>query len=212
MIAAPRKGIRVAQVNNRRAPSGRGSRYVTHVVSYCPQCGLQVQRDARFCAGCGQAVGSPQAPSPAFAYADWGSRVGAWMLDLVVLSLLLFALAIAFVIALVPSSERGAGGTGVGILVWPFIPLYGALCHRYWHGQTVGKRALGIAVEHVRGGPISLGQALGRGYLRAAMFVFLYVPWIVDSLWPLWQPENRSLHDLAASTIVVQRRGASPSG
>ena len=184
---------------------------MTHVVSYCSHCGVPVQPEARFCGACGQAVGAPPAPSPVFAYANWGSRAGAWMLDLVVLSGLLFAFAIVFVIALVPASERGQGESGVGLLIWPFIPLYGALCHRYWHGQTLGKKALGIAVEHVRGGPISLGQALGRGYLRALMFVFLYVPWIVDSLWPLWESENRSLHDLAASTIVVRRRGAASS-
>jgi uncharacterized RDD family membrane protein YckC len=132
------------------------------------------------------------------------------MLDFVILSTLLFAIIVVLVIAYVPASERGDGESGVGILIWPFIPLYGVLCHRYWHGQTVGKRALGIAVEDVGGGTISLGQALGRGYLRALMFVCLYIPWIVDSLWPLWQPENRSLHDLAASTIVVKRRGVPP--
>jgi uncharacterized RDD family membrane protein YckC len=184
---------------------------VTDVVSYCSQCGLQVQPEARFCGGCGQAVGSAPATSPSFAYAAYGSRVAAWMLDFVVLSALLFAFAIVFVIAVIPASERGQGESGVGILIWPFIPLYGALCHRYWHGQTLGKRALGIAVEDVHGGPVSLGQALGRGYLRALLVVFAYVPWIVDSLWPLWQPESRSLHDLAASTIVVRRRGAAPS-
>jgi len=103
--------------------------------------------------------------------------------------------------------ERSDSGQGPEILLIPLMPLYGALCHCYWHGQTLGKRALGISVRHVNGGPISLGQALGRAYLRSALFVAAYMPWILDSLWPLWQSDNRALHDLAASTVVIRNTG-----
>jgi uncharacterized RDD family membrane protein YckC len=137
-------------------------------------------------------------------YASYVRRVTAWFIDVFIIFAVFFGVAVSLRFAFLPPGERGASGQGPEILLIPFMPLYGALCHRYWHGQTLGKRVLGIAVTDVHGGPISLGQALGRAYLRAALFVFAYLPWILDSLWPLWQSNNRSLHDLAASTVVVQ--------
>ena len=132
-------------------------------------------------------------------------RLGAWLIDVVLIDSIFIGIGVGLRYAFLPPGERSASGQGPEILLIPFIPLYGAVCHRYWSGQTVGKRAFGIAVRDVRGGPISLGQALGRAYVRAAFLAFFYVPWILDSLWPLWQSDNRSLHDLAASTIVVRR-------
>jgi uncharacterized RDD family membrane protein YckC len=143
-------------------------------------------------------------------YARYPARAAAWCIDAFLIFAVFVGVAVSARFAFLPADERSASGEGPEVLLIPFMPLYGALCHRYWDGQTLGKRALGIAVRHMNGGPISLGQALGRAYLRSAMFVFAYVPWIVDSLWPLWQSQNRSLHDLAASTVVVRttREGA----
>jgi hypothetical protein len=31
--------------------------------------------------------------------------------------------------------------------------------------------------------------------------------WIIDVLWPLWQPENRARRDLATDTRVITDRG-----
>jgi uncharacterized RDD family membrane protein YckC len=145
-------------------------------------------------------------------YASYFRRVAAWFVDVVVLFAVFLGVALSLRFAFLPPDERSASGQGPEILLVPFMPLYGALCHRYWHGQTLGKRVLRIAVRDVRGDPISLGQALGRAYLRAALFVCFYIPWILDSLWPLWQADNRSLHDLAASTVVVRNtHGGGPS-
>ena len=140
-------------------------------------------------------------------YAPYPRRAAAWLIDVSLLSAALIGIGVGVRYAFLSPHERSQSGQGPEILLVPFMPLYGALCHRYRHGQTLGKRALGISVRDVSGGPISLGQALGRAYLRSVLFVFLYVPWILDSLWPLWQSDNRSLHDLAASTVVVRSTG-----
>jgi uncharacterized RDD family membrane protein YckC len=30
------------------------------------------------------------------------------------------------------------------------------------------------------------------------------IPWLLDNLWPLWDDENRALHDMVCSTHVVR--------
>jgi uncharacterized RDD family membrane protein YckC len=137
------------------------------------------------------------------AYSSYPRRLAAWFVDVILIMSVFIGIGVALRYAFLPPNVRSESGQGPEILLIPFMPLYGALCHRYWHGQTVGKRAFGIAVRDVDGDSISLGQALGRAYLRSAFFPFFF-PWILDSLWPLWQSQNRSLHDLAASTIVVR--------
>ena len=93
--------------------------------------------------------------------------------------------------------------TAIGLLIVCALPCYSALLHRFWNGQTVGKRVAGIAVRNVDGTEIRLGQSMGRSYLRAACWCFFPV-WVADSLWPLGRSDGRSLHDLAAGTVVVR--------
>jgi uncharacterized RDD family membrane protein YckC len=137
---------------------------------------------------------------PFLEYAGWWSRVGAYLVDMVILLVSLFLVA----------AIGGAAGRGVAItlvVVWLIAVLLG-----YWvyfegseSGQTIGKRALGIRVRDDGGGRASYGQALGRNLV--ARFIGL-IPLIglVDLLWPLWDNANQCLHDKAASTIVVRAR------
>jgi uncharacterized RDD family membrane protein YckC len=30
------------------------------------------------------------------------------------------------------------------------------------------------------------------------------LPWLLDNLWPLWDGENRAIHDMIVSTHVVK--------
>jgi uncharacterized RDD family membrane protein YckC len=49
---------------------------------------------------------------------------------------------------------------------------------------------------------IGLGRSFARSYARAAGWLFFPV-WVLDSLWPLWERNNRTLHDLVAETVVI---------
>jgi uncharacterized RDD family membrane protein YckC len=145
--------------------------------------------------------------------ASYWRRVAAWAIDTVILFIALFVIVAVLIALLVagassPDEENGVGLL-LGFLLLPFIPLYSALFHRFWHGQTIGKRALGIAVRRLDGDEIALGQSLGRSYLRLVLWAG-YVPVLLDSLWPLWQERRRALHDLAAGTIVVSLRSSPP--
>jgi len=73
------------------------------------------------------------------------------------------------------------------------------------NGQTLGKQAAGIRVVRDDRRPIRLGLAalreVGLKYFAASLI--LGIGWLIDSLWPLGEKENRALHDLIVHTHVV---------
>ncbi len=78
------------------------------------------------------------------------------------------------------------------------------------NGQTIGKQAAGIRVVQVSGEPFTYGPAALREFaIKYLLFgvvggFFLAIPTLLDYLWPLWDDKNRALHDMLASTRVVQ--------
>ncbi len=71
-------------------------------------------------------------------------------------------------------------------------------------GQTVGKMFLRIAVRDAEtGGSIGHSRALLRICLMYLFLLAYLIPFVIDSLWPLWEPRSKSLHDMAARSIVV---------
>jgi uncharacterized RDD family membrane protein YckC len=79
------------------------------------------------------------------------------------------------------------------------------------NGQTWGKQIVGIRVVRDSGAQVDFGFACVREVLVKGLlfgFVggwFLSIPTIIDWLWPLWDGENRCLHDMVVSTHVVKR-------
>jgi uncharacterized RDD family membrane protein YckC len=79
------------------------------------------------------------------------------------------------------------------------------------NGQTLGKQSVGIRAVRDNGEPFGFGEALLREFVVkillfgwvAASFLFA-IPSLLDVLWPLWEDENRALHDLLAKTHVVR--------
>jgi uncharacterized RDD family membrane protein YckC len=74
-------------------------------------------------------------------------------------------------------------------------------------GQTVGKMALGIAVRDARtGAPVGAARALGRRIFFFACYLGFVIVFLVNILWPLWDPRRQALHDKVAGTVVVDLR------
>ena len=171
----------------------------------CVICGAGARAEARYCAACGHPLGAHGEA----ATARYGARVAAWMIDAVVIYALWILLAMLVALAVLSGSDTSSaeGESGVlfaiGVFLLPLTPLYSALLHRYWRGRTLGKLALRIAVVRRDGSTVSLGQSLVRSYVRIVFLVFFPL-WVLDALWPLWQDERRSIHDLAAGTMVVR--------
>jgi uncharacterized RDD family membrane protein YckC len=138
-------------------------------------------------------------------YASWLSRVGAYLLDILILVLPLIVL-IAILFAADPGDTSAAWGALVLVyllsLILPFV--YFTVLHGNQRGQTYGKRAAGIRVVDQRtGGSIGYGRAFGR-YAIIAVFGLFILPVILDYLWPLWDAKNQALHDKVVSSVVVR--------
>jgi uncharacterized RDD family membrane protein YckC len=129
-------------------------------------------------------------PAASEIVSGWWRRVGAHVVDWVLISILL---------AMV--SEAGAPA----LALLPLAVLYFAGSHAAADGQTVGKLVSGIAVRRSDGTPVDLPRALWRAALQTVLW-FTVVGGVADSLWPLGEQRHRALHDLAAGTVVVRVR------
>jgi uncharacterized RDD family membrane protein YckC len=146
--------------------------------------------------------------------ASWGIRVAAALLDgliLIVPVVVLTALVVAVVLA--------GSDIGGALLAVIFVLLYLALLLFYApvlmarpgasNGQTWGKQIVDIRVVRDSGQPVDFGFALIREVLvKQLLFNFIggffFFPPLLDVLWPLWDGENRCLHDMVVSTHVVR--------
>lgn len=162
---------------------------------------------------------TPAGP-PAPAYASFWQRVGAILIDGLVLSPLVIPFVVAMMGRLQPEIDRVAryGGsidmrsvTG-SIIGWLIFSAavqytYSALMVRYF-GGTLGKLALGIRVRRDDGAPAGWREALLRPVLQLVISFAAFVPGaslvsLLDDLWMLWDKQSQTLHDKVAGTIVV---------
>ena len=72
-------------------------------------------------------------------------------------------------------------------------------------GQTVGMMLVGSrCIDEQRGGPIGFPRALGRAAFEYLLAIVFLIPWIIDMLFPIWDPKNQTLHDKVTRTVVVK--------
>ena len=162
----------------------------------------------------------PAAPSTgSYALAGWWSRVGATLIDGVIVgigALLIVALfGSVFSVGFFASDEAGVVSVVVG-LMFSFVAiaivalLYAPLMMARTNGRTLGRMALGIRVIRANGQPMTFGFAMLREVLiKALLFGFASsvtfgLAALADVLWPLWDEENRALHDFVVNTRVVR--------
>ena len=78
------------------------------------------------------------------------------------------------------------------------------------NGQTLGKQIVGIRAVRDNGEPFGFGQAFLREFVVKGLLFgtvgsfFLYIPTLLDYLWPLWDDSDRCLHDMVVTTHVVR--------
>ena len=157
------------------------------------------------------APASPEGPTAA--YASWGRRLAAYLIDNLLIALPAIAIG-AFSGVMAYLDERDNPGTDslwwIGIIaaiaisvIAPFI--YYTVMLGSEAGQTFGKRWLGIRVRKERtGGPIGYGSAFLRYLIQFLGWTCLFPITILDYLWPLWDDKKQTIHDKAAGSIVVR--------
>jgi uncharacterized RDD family membrane protein YckC len=140
-------------------------------------------------------------------YASWGRRLGAYLLDTLLLVAPFIAVIVIALAAGDPGDENDAVWAVIGFayLAWIVLPfVYFTLLHGRESGQTLGKRWLGIRVADDRtGGSIGYGRAFGR-YAITFVFSIFFIPVVLDYLWPLWDRKNQALHDKVVGSVVVR--------
>jgi uncharacterized RDD family membrane protein YckC len=152
--------------------------------------------------------------------AGWGSRVGAHIIDLLVLlipGLILFGVIVAGAVG-ISGDDDGSAAAIIGALILFFVVmsaivlLYAPLLMMRdgaRNGQTWGKQLLSIRVVRDNGQPFNFGSAALREVVlkflavNIASSIIPFIPWFLNYFWPLWDDQNRALHDMAVSTHVV---------
>jgi uncharacterized RDD family membrane protein YckC len=148
-------------------------------------------------------------------YASWGARVGAYLIDGLLMAIP-YALGIILLLAGGAADDEGGDGGALYVLgglliassiVVPFI--YFPIMNGNERGQTLGKRIANIRVRRSDGTALGVGRGLGRysitflfGLLTLLLIGFVLV--LLDYLWPLWDSRNQALHDKVVDSIVVK--------
>jgi uncharacterized RDD family membrane protein YckC len=162
-----------------------------------------------------------------YVLATWGSRAGAYLLDAFLFGLIAWLAMVPVGVALGLTVSESASFFGrvtdlpesianptpfyIAVALQIMIPGVAlALCLLRMDGQTPGKRAAGIRVVRADGRPLDSQTAFRREVgvktilLSLIALVTLFLGWLLNYLWPLWDREHRAGHDALVGTRVVQ--------
>lgn len=136
--------------------------------------------------------------------AGWPIRVGASILDSLIVSI---PMIVGVILSLVINGDReelgAAGGIamGAGFLVGFLVWVWNRLIQQGRTGQSFGKKLTGLRIVHAETGQlIGVGSNLGREIL-AQIFNQLCV---LNVLWPLWDDKQQTWHDKVVNDIVIK--------
>ena len=147
-------------------------------------------------------------------YAGFWRRTAALCIDSILVGIVFYALFFAGLLVLGSGSLAALGnadtlGDGAigGFLVAVYLayPIASAL---YYVGMessgtqaTLGKMAVGIKVTDADGRRLGRGQALGRWVSHLLCYITFYIGYLMAA----FTDRKRGLHDMVASTLVVDR-------
>ncbi|MDA8295538.1 MAG: RDD family protein [Actinomycetota bacterium] len=150
--------------------------------------------------------------------AGWWQRVGAFVLDWLVLGVPWFI--ITFAITDVfghPERVLLSNGTHtttktIGAWIWLLYGLSAVISAIYFAyfngtraGQTPGNRAPGIAVRDIdTGAPIGWRRGFVRFGVRFVLYLLFVVPGLFNDLFPLWDRRRQTIADKAARSVMVR--------
>jgi uncharacterized RDD family membrane protein YckC len=164
-----------------------------------------------------QPIARPESGWAGRPLAGWGTRLAAYLIDYLILLIPIGILGILIVGALVDDDSSWWAWALSGI-VWAFVAAVVFLFYAPLlmmregarNGQTLGKQMLGIRVVRDSGQPMGFGWAALREVViknlavSIASAIIPIIPWFLNFFWPLWDDQNRALHDMAVQTHVVK--------
>jgi uncharacterized RDD family membrane protein YckC len=192
---------------------------------FCPKCGAEIGEGAEFCPNCG--LGPTQMQTQAGnrhgpverGYAGFWKRFAARIIDLVIVGVVTSAIGLAIAYGSGWSGVFvwrvfGAGGGpetisgGVMAATWVVTLLlnwlYFTLLESSGRQATVGKMALGIVVTDLNDARISFAKANAR-FWSQVLLGLVWLVLVVGYIMAGFTEKKQALHDLVASTLVVNR-------
>lgn len=153
--------------------------------------------------------GTPLAPFGA-TLAGWWQRVGALLLDILILDVpyvVVLGIVVGATSTTTVNGGRHVSSVAEAAVFIAFLVaqgLYFTLFNGVGQGQTPGNRAPGIAVRDVTtGAPIGAGRGFIRWFVRVLLYV-LVIPGIVNDLMPLWTEKRQTIADKAANSVMIR--------
>jgi uncharacterized RDD family membrane protein YckC len=178
---------------------------------YCSQCGSPVNNSGT-CSVCGHVQAAPSDVSYSStsgatpAYAGYGKRVGATIID----GLVLIPIAILLVIGAVAGSSGSQVVFTAAAYGAQFAYQYLLLKNR--NGQTIGNRQMKTRVVAANGGPLTTTHMARRAGFSLGLSLLMLIPSIAalaslvaiaDIVFPAFDKKRQALHDKFADTLVV---------
>ncbi len=147
-----------------------------------------------------------------------GDRLGAFLIDLLIVMGVVIALFIGLLVSGLGSDLAGALTILIIFLVWTF---YFPAFELAWQGQTPGKRLLHLRAVDARGGPLTAEAIIARNLSREAelllpvmaifalgspgWFTAVALGWLVVlGFLPLFNKDRLRIGDLIAGTVVIR--------
>ena len=163
-------------------------------------------------------AGRPPAQTGQYVLSGWWRRVGAAVIDGLIITVGAVAItavfAAVFSVGFLADDTVGIVSVIVGLILAVvafsiMALLYAPLLMSRTNGRTLGRMATGIRVIRANGHPMTFGFAMLREVaVKALLFGIVSsltfgLASLLDVLWPLWDEENRALHDLLVDTRVI---------
>ena len=137
-----------------------------------------------------QILDAPQEERINLEYAGFWIRLVAYVIDLIMLSVVGFVLGFAM---------AGFGSQAIGTVMNILIGVsYFALMESSSYQATLGKMAVGVKVGDHNGDQISLLNAVGRYFGKMISGLLLCIGFMMIG----WDEKNQGIHDKLASTYV----------
>ncbi|MEL6560168.1 MAG: RDD family protein [Bacteroidota bacterium] len=149
-------------------------------------------------------------PVPQSQLADFGSRLGAILIDSVIMSVVLLMFIGLFVGVIVVATDQGAqdpspGMIAGGLVLYFFGPsvlviTYQALWESSSKQATPGKLLVGLRVVTTGGEKLSFMNAVGRNAGRILSSIMM-----IGYFMALFTDRKQALHDMMADTLVIYK-------
>jgi len=165
-------------------------------------------------------IGTPFNIDLEFKIATVNKRLLAWLIDMVVICFY-FYLMLRFVYPLFGMGEAVSTFAQLLVIVIPIL-LYQLFFELFFNGQTIGKKAVGIAVIDMEGKEPSIGQYLLRWILcignlfvyiipyliiaYPAVMIFFLILYLPDFLFVIISNKSQRIGDFAAGTVVIDKK------